>query len=244
LDKAEEMFRKYMEWREENDIDNALSWDIPQDMRDNFPYRVTGLTQNGGLVICVNVGDWDPAFTRGRYDDLMKCAFHELEYLTQFARYFSMQRNSFSKLVGIIDLSGLTFAHCTQVEWIKALITLLKAFEAYYPESLKRAYLLSAPWVFSILWAITKPFISTATHQRLRFLGSDRDTWRAEISQVVDEDQFPESFGGLLPEDYQLVLDEDGTVQGMRMGETSNEKNNQNQTDPQEPKPVDSIDLD
>lgn len=113
---------------------------------------------------------------------------------------------------------------------------MLKAFEAYYPETLKRAYLVSgnltycekfnvecsidikhiiysdflqpAPWVFSILWSIAKPFISTATHERLRFLSSDKEVWKAEFTQFVDEDQLPESFGGTLPDDYQVAQDD------------------------------------
>lgn len=81
-------------------------------------------------VICVNIGDWDPAKTQGRYEDIMKTAFHEIEKLTLFSKFFSLRSNSFSKLIAIINLEGLTFAHCTTVEC--KLKNELKQFEKSY----------------------------------------------------------------------------------------------------------------
>lgn len=75
IDKAEEMFRKvfstvkmpclskaqranfdvtishlqYIKWRVENDIDNALTWDVAPDLKEHFRYKLTGLSHNGGL---------------------------------------------------------------------------------------------------------------------------------------------------------------------------------------------------
>jgi len=147
--------------------------------------------------------------------------------------------------VAIINLEGLTFAHCTTMEWIRALITLLKDFEANFPETLKVAFLINGPWVFSILWSIAKPFISTATHERLKFLGAEKETWKSEILEYVAEDQFPERFGGTVPDDYELVAEGD-TVIGKRIPTMIIEPENGNDCTKEEikPKPVDSIELD
>ncbi|ODN02282.1 SEC14-like protein 2 [Orchesella cincta] len=213
IEKAEDMFRKYIAWRLENNVDNACSWEIAQDLKESTPYKVVGHSLNGGLVVYAHVGSWNPLVAHGRYEELMKLAYHELEYLTQFHKYFTLQKNYFSKMVLIINLEGLSFAHVSTVDYIRALISLLKAFEAYYPESLKVAFLINAPWVFSILWSIAKPFISTATHERLRFLGADRETWKEEIQQYIAEDQYPECIGGTLKDNFELVY-EDGKVVG------------------------------
>lgn len=42
-------FFQYIAWREENDVDDAINWDVPQDLLENFQYKITGLTQEGGL---------------------------------------------------------------------------------------------------------------------------------------------------------------------------------------------------
>ncbi|CAL8072756.1 unnamed protein product [Orchesella dallaii] len=219
LDKSEEMFRKYIAWRLENNIDNACSWDVPQDLKESVPYKIVGQSLSGGLVLYAHVGIWDPQVAQGRYEELMKLAFHELENLTQFTKHYSLQRKYFSKMVVIINLEGLSFAHVSTVDYIRALVSLLKAFEAYYPESLKVAFLINAPWVFSILWSIAKPFISTATHERLRFLGGEKETWKEEIMQYIAEDQFPICVGGTLPDNYEMVY-EDGKVFGRFNTET------------------------
>jgi len=195
-------------------------------------------------VLCVNVGDWDPLICHGRYEELMKVAYHELECISTFIRHYTVKNNRFSKMVAIINLEGLTFAHCSTVEWIRALTTLLKAFEANYPETLKVAFLINGPWVFSILWAIAKPFISTATHERLKFLGADPEVWKAEILEYADEDQFPERFGGTRPNDYELVFEGENIVGKRIIADVTNKNEKDCSNENLKPKPVDSIELD
>jgi len=241
LDKAEDMFRKYIAWRLENNIDNACSWEVAQDLKENLVYKVVGHSLNGGLVLYVDVGLWDPQIAHGRYEELMKLAYQELEKLTQFSKYYSLQRNYFSKMVLILNLEGLSFAHVSSVDYIRALISLLKAFEAYYPESLKVAFLINAPWVFSILWSIAKPFISTATHERLRFLGGDKETWKEGMTQYIAEDQFPICVGGTLPDNYELVH-EDGKVFGRYKLEAEPNENEYKDELPKSAGGADSVD--
>lgn len=54
----------------------------------------------------------------------------------------------------------------------------------------------TVPQIFTILWAIVKPFLHSATIEKVRIYGSNAEEWRAALLEEIDADQLPEYYGG------------------------------------------------
>ena len=65
--------------------------------------------------------------------------------------------------------------------------------EAYYPETLRRAFLINAPLYARIGWAIVKTFMDPVTVSKVVILGTD---YRGTLLEYIDADQLPVEFGG------------------------------------------------
>jgi len=66
----------------------------------------------------------------------------------------------------------------------------------YYPELLGHCYLLDAPWIFTPLWAIIRPWIDPITAAKVAFLYRDKLDEKIELAKI------PKNVGGTLDEEY------------------------------------------
>lgn len=65
--------------------------------------------------------------------------------------------------------------------------------EAYYPERLQHFFMINAPWFFTAIWAMIKPFIDPVTAEKFIILGSD---YLGTLREYIDDSQIPEDLGG------------------------------------------------
>lgn len=65
--------------------------------------------------------------------------------------------------------------------------------EACYPERLETLYMINAPFTFSVLWAIIKPWIDPVTVAKFKILGSN---YQEALQENIDESQIPVEYGG------------------------------------------------
>jgi len=102
---------------------------------------------------------------------------------------------------------------------LKIILDIVQGYEANYPECLGVGFMLNgmsvkirwnewhffeldlflivtAPWIFQVIWKMLTPIMSAKTAAKIKFLGSNVDTWRTEISKVIPLEKFPQSFGG------------------------------------------------
>jgi len=59
VDKAEQMLKTSMEWREKEDIKGLNSWDAPVTVSQDFLYKFTGEDSEGRPVLVVPFGRWE-----------------------------------------------------------------------------------------------------------------------------------------------------------------------------------------
>ncbi|CAG9467738.1 unnamed protein product [Pedinophyceae sp. YPF-701] len=85
--------------------------------------------------------------------------------------------NGAEQWVWIIDLRGYSRANSPP---ISTSIATLKVFADHYPERLRRAYIVDAPGIFSLLWRAVSPFVHAATRAKIAFVTS------AEYRAAVD----------------------------------------------------------
>lgn len=65
--------------------------------------------------------------------------------------------------------------------------------EACYPERLETLFMINAPFTFSVLWAMIKPWIDPVTVAKFKILGSN---YQSELKAHIAEDQIPVEYGG------------------------------------------------
>lgn len=65
--------------------------------------------------------------------------------------------------------------------------------EAAYPERLETLYMINAPFTFSIMWALIKPWIDPVTVQKFQIVGSN---YQDILKDKIAADQIPVEYGG------------------------------------------------
>ena len=65
--------------------------------------------------------------------------------------------------------------------------------EACYPERLHTLFMINAPFTFSVLWALIKPWIDPVTVEKFKIIGSN---YQDVLKEHIAEDQIPVEYGG------------------------------------------------
>ena len=64
--------------------------------------------------------------------------------------------------------------------------------QAHYPELLRRAYIINAPFTFKAAYAVVKPFLAKSTQDKIRVLGSKQDSLDAVKLALGDDANLPD----------------------------------------------------
>ncbi|ODN04832.1 SEC14-like protein 2 [Orchesella cincta] len=224
LDAAEIMLRNHHDWYIAEDMkDNLANYDSPPGWDDDFYYKLTGFDRTGCIVAVAPFGKWDiqKEMANGNKEEWVKFCYHQLERLWTVVKFKCKNKDHLTQLVGIADLEGFSLRQVTSYDVVEAAIRCLKAFDANYPESIKTVVIVNAPWAFQLMWKLIRPFLSEQTQSKLSFLGANKEKWRETMLNYCEADQFPEYYGGTLPDSVKLYIGRDGS--------TGNYSENQNE---------------
>ncbi|CAL8111772.1 unnamed protein product [Orchesella dallaii] len=185
LNKAEEMLRKSMKWREENDMDGCRKWIISDVVNQSFPHGCYGVDHEGRPVYYFPVGSWEvrQMIESGHKDDMLKLMLYTMESIMERINKSSNDRFSL-----IIDLELLTYWKVAHYETIQMVLKVFRDFEQNYPERLGEAFVINAPMVLNYVWPLIKPLLTGHTMQKVRFLGSDCNKFIPELMEKMPAD--------------------------------------------------------
>ncbi|KAF8075950.1 CRAL-TRIO domain-containing protein [Lyophyllum atratum] len=62
-----------------------------------------------------------------------------------------------------------------------------------YPETMGKFYIINAPWAFSAVWSIIKPWLDPVTVAKISILGSN---YQETLLQQIPAENLPKEFGG------------------------------------------------
>jgi hypothetical protein len=62
-----------------------------------------------------------------------------------------------------------------------------------YPECMGKFYIINAPWAFSAVWGIIKPWLDEVTVSKIDILGSG---FKEKLLAQIDPGNLPKEFGG------------------------------------------------
>ena len=62
-----------------------------------------------------------------------------------------------------------------------------------YPECMGKFYIINAPWAFSAVWSVVKPWLDEVTVAKIDILGT---SYKDTLLKQIDEENLPNVFGG------------------------------------------------
>lgn len=62
-----------------------------------------------------------------------------------------------------------------------------------YPETMGKFYIINAPWAFSAVWSVIKPWLDEVTVKKIDILGSG---YKETLLKQIPVENLPKEFGG------------------------------------------------
>lgn len=201
VEAAEKMLRASLKWREEWEVEKLKEWEPPEIFQKYYPCGIPGFDKEGSPVIIVpfaGLDMWGMMHTVTKAD-FIKMTIKTLEsYLSLATEQAQKYGQEAAKVVCIMDMENFNIR---QYAWRPAgevVVALLQMYEANYPEILKACYIINAPKIFSIAYAVIKNFLNDYTLKKMQIIKSDPRKWQPILLEAIEHDQLPAHFGGTL----------------------------------------------
>ncbi|XP_035908420.1 SEC14-like protein 2 [Anopheles stephensi] len=197
---AEKMLRDSMKFRERWNTDEIAKWPTPQILQDYSPHGVSGFDKDGSPIIIIPFAGFDiwgllHSVSRA---DIIRMTMQSLEGYMQLAYEQSKKTNNpgSRQFVVVFDMDNFNLKQYIWRPASEVVISLIKMYEANYPEILKCCYIINTPKVFAFAYNMVKKFLGEYTIDKIRIFKPDRSKWLPSILERCDADQIPAYFGG------------------------------------------------
>ncbi|KAK7051129.1 hypothetical protein SK128_003800, partial [Halocaridina rubra] len=197
IEKAENMVKRSIDWRKELDVDTVLKWDVPEVLLKYYPVGMAGHDREGLPVWIIPFGGCDMRglLSSVRKRDYVRYTIRVLEASIQdMAVQTQRLGHPVTQQCCIFDLEDFSLRHVTWKPAMDVILELVQLYEANYPELLKCAYVINAPKVFTLAYAVIKPFLHDVTLKKIKIYGYSG--WKEALLKDIDADQLPQHWGG------------------------------------------------
>ncbi|CAG7815172.1 unnamed protein product [Allacma fusca] len=193
LAKAEQMLRRHLIWRRNNEIETLRNWRSP---KVYFPYIQFGYDKENCPLFLMPIGRWEmrSAVEAGDFVPSLRFIYQTLEMIIS-----SINKKDIYQGSVICDFDGFGYHQITHRSVLQGMLEVLRVFESNYPEVLKVAYVINNPAVFNYLFTLVKPLLNSRTLAKVRILGSNKQKWQEVLLNHVDATQIPPFWGGSRP---------------------------------------------
>ncbi|XP_036304749.1 SEC14-like protein 4 isoform X2 [Pipistrellus kuhlii] len=197
LKKAEDMLRKHIEFRKQQDLDHILTWQPSEVVQRYDSGGLCGYDYEGCPVWFDIIGGLDPKglLLSASKQELIRKRIKVCERLLQECELQSQKLGrKIETVLMVFDLEGLSLKHLWKpaVEVYQQFFSII---EANYPETLKNLIIVRAPKLFPVAFNLVKSFMSEETRRKIVILGGN---WKQELPKFISPDQLPVEFGGTL----------------------------------------------
>lgn len=199
------MLRESMKFRERWNADEIDKWPTPQILIDLAPHGVSGFDREGSPIIIIPFAGfdiWGLLHTVSRAD-IVRMTLQALERYMKLAYEQSqkMNNNNCRQFVVIFDMENFNLKQYVWRPASEVVISLIKMYEANYPEILKCCYIINAPKVFAFAYNMVKKFLGEYTIDKIKIYKSDQNKWLPAILDRCPASQIPKYFGGSQTDD-------------------------------------------
>lgn len=91
----------------------------------------------------------------------------------------------------ILDLNNVSLRYFYQVR--EYVMETSKIGQDYYPECMGKFYIINAPYLFSTIWTLIKPWLDEVTVRKIQIMSNGH---KAELLKQIPEENLPAQFGG------------------------------------------------
>uniref|UniRef100_A0A3Q2UJ94 SEC14-like protein 1 n=2 Tax=Fundulus heteroclitus TaxID=8078 RepID=A0A3Q2UJ94_FUNHE len=199
MDKAREFLCHSLTWRKQHQVDFLLdTWKRPQLLQDYYTGGWHHHDRDGRPLYVLRLGQMDTkGLVRALGEEVLLrqvLSINEegLKRCEENTRLFGRPISCWTCLV---DLEGLNMRHLWR-PGVKALLRIIEAVEANYPETLGRLLILRAPRMFPVLWTLVSPLIDENTRKKfLVYAGRDYQG-PGGLVDYIDREIIPDFLGG------------------------------------------------
>ena len=91
----------------------------------------------------------------------------------------------------ILDLGGVSLSNFYRVkDYVSAASSI---GQNRYPETMGKFYIINAPWAFSAVWAVIRPWLDEVTVAKIEIVGA---SYKDALLQQIPKENLPKEFGG------------------------------------------------
>ncbi|KAL8467874.1 hypothetical protein ACS0TY_031208 [Phlomoides rotata] len=182
IEKASDMFLKYLKWRREFVPNGFISpAEISNDLAHDKLF-MQGCDKTGRPIVVVFA------------------ARHKPTTIEEFKRYvaFTLDKicermpSGHEKFTSIADVEGWGYTNSD----IRGYLAALSILQDCYPERLGKLFMVNVPYVFMTAWKMVYPFIDKNTKKKIVFV--EKSKVEATLLQDIDQSQLPTTYGGAL----------------------------------------------
>jgi len=189
LDKAKELLIESLSWRREYKPHCITAEDVLRELKNEGKMYRNGKDKLGRSIIYMKPGLDN---TTPEKEKELKVKY--LVYLLEKAILAMDETQGAEKIVWIIDYrnysSPMGLSSFSYLKMAKEIVDIL---QNHYPERLAVAFVISAPWFFSLFWKMVSPFLNDVTKNKLKIInGNDF----SPIYEIIDLDELEEDYGG------------------------------------------------
>ncbi|XP_041492526.1 SEC14-like protein 4 isoform X2 [Microtus oregoni] len=197
LKKSEDMLRKHVEFRNQQDLNHILTWQPPEVIQLYDSGGLCGYDYEGCPVWFDIIGTMDPKglLMSASKQDMIRKRIRVCELLQRECELQSQKLGrKIERMVMVFDVEGLSLRHLWKpaVEVYQQFFAIL---EANYPETVKNLVIIRAPKLFPVAFNLVKSFMGEETQKKIVILG---DNWKQELLKFMSPDQLPVEFGGTM----------------------------------------------
>ncbi len=117
----------------------------------------------------------------------------------EYEKFLTERLPACSKAVGhpvetsctILDLSNVSLTNFYRVK--DYVMQAASIGQDRYPETMGKFYIINAPWTFSTVWTLIKPWLDEATVAKIDIIGS---SYKDKLLAQIPAENLPKEFGG------------------------------------------------
>lgn len=162
------------------------------------PLTHTGVDRDGCPIYWEQSGLISQVFnelaTEITLDEMMTRHIRNQEIALCRLYHLSKQSNNptaIDKQVIVFNLDSLSYSLDTRS--LSVFRRIISCDQDYYPERLKHFFVINAPWYFTAIWSVVKPWIDPVTREKMQIIGTD---YLPTLLKYIDIDQIPAELGG------------------------------------------------
>ncbi|KAF8728334.1 hypothetical protein AX14_006776 [Amanita brunnescens Koide BX004] len=196
--KAKEMLFNCEQWRHDFGVDDLVAnFDFKEKAQvDKFyPQYYHKMDNDGRPVYIERLGLLD---IKGLYSvttperQLQRLVFEYEKFLAErLPACASARGHPVETSCTILDLGGVSLTNFYRVK--DYVMKAASIGQDRYPETMGKFYIINAPWAFSAVWAVVRPWLDEVTVSKINILGSG---YKEELLKQIPADCLPKDYGG------------------------------------------------